>query len=163
MSTKLSERKRQQWFSLAGLLTIGHLVLWILLFAARSLLVDAGGVVVVDESNRFFVDALDWSAFILASPLYLIIAPRGFQSVSLDIAGMVVNACLVGFGLAGGIRLFCTKQFGIRFLFTSTTLVALSLFAFFYDNDNRIYVHSIAAILGLLLLSLVRYTAPTQR
>ena len=128
------------------------------MFVANSMLADAGGVIVVDESNRVLVNVLDWFAFILASPLYSLLAPRGFQSIPWDIAGMVSNACLVGFGLAGGIRLVRTKQFGLRFLFAITTLTALCLFAFSYENDNRIFVLLIAATIGLLLLSFVRQT-----
>ena len=126
------------------------------MFAANSMLSDAGGVIVVDDSNRSLVDALNWLAFILASPLYCLLAPRGFQSIPMDIAGMVCNACLVGFGLAGGFRLFRTRQFGLRFLFAITTLAALCLFAFSYDNNNRIFVLLIAATIGLLLLSFVK-------
>ena len=62
------------------------------MFAANSMLADAGGVIVVDESNRVLVNALDWSAFILASPLYSLIGPRGFQSITWGIAGIVANA-----------------------------------------------------------------------
>ena len=133
------------------------------MFAANSMLADAGGVIVVDESNRVLVNTLDWSAFILASPLYSLIGPRGFQSITWDIAGMLANACLVGFGLAGGIRLIRTRQFGLRFLFTITTLTALCLFAFSYDNDNRIFVLLIAATIGLLLLSFVRQTVNVRQ
>ena len=74
--------------------------------------------------------------------------------IPMDIAGIVANACLVGFGLAGGFRLLRTRQFGLRFLFAITTLAALCLFAFSYDN--RKFVLLIAATIGLLLLSFVR-------
>jgi len=141
------------------------LLLWLGSYAANSLLADSGGVIVVDDSNRLLIDALQWFRFILASPLYLFLAPRGFDAVWTVVAGIVANSLLVGFGLSGAIRMIAKRQFGIRTLFALTTITALCLFAMTFQNDIGIFIILATATVGLLCLAFanVRPVRPVSR
>ena len=161
-SVKLANRKRI-CFSLSGILIILHLGLWICLFLARAMLADAGGVIVVDDSNRLLVSVLQWVVFLLASPFYSLLAPGGFGILPLDIAGMAANSCLVGYGLAGGVRLVSTRQFSVRFLFAITTLTGLCLFALSLRNLDQTFVVLATAAGAALLLALVGRTRDTAQ
>ena len=141
-------------FSLPGVITIVHLSLCVGLLLAHSALADVGGVVVVDSSNRLAVSVLNWFGFLLACPLYALMAPRGgFHIVWFDILGIVLNSCLVGLGLAGGIRLVIRRQFGLRFVFVLTTLMAICLCGVTYASEFLILSAALLAFAALALNS----------
>ena len=147
-------RRKTHWISLPGMLTITHLLLWFGLFLADSMLADAGGFINVDKSNRTLVAATEWFGLMLASPLLLLVAPRGFDNLAADMCGIVANSLLVGYGLSGAIRKLARRQFNLRWLFVLTTLCALGLAAFTFQDYARFSVFLTACTIALVWLAL---------
>lgn len=104
-----------------------------------------------------------WFGWLLASPLYLLVAPRGFGYVLLDVAGIVANSFLVGFGTAGGIRLLARRGFGVGFLFIVMTLTAILCYATTLSGDSEIILLLSVATIALAILSVQGITTNRQR
>lgn len=128
---------------------------------------DAGGVVVVNNSNRWASDALDWVSFILACPLYALLAPRGYYSILPTIIVMVANSLLVGYGLSGAIRMVANRQFRLSTLFVAITLISFCFFALTLQNSMRVTIILGVATVTLVLLAISQFvanaTAATRR
>jgi hypothetical protein len=115
--------------SLPGALTITHLLLFLGLIAACSLLADSSGVIVFDDSNRAAFDILQWLDFLIVCPLIPLVLSRDSGTVWAIVIAIVANSLLIGYGLAGAIRMIARCQFSLRSLFVLMTLVALCFFA----------------------------------
>lgn len=118
---------------------------------------DAGGVIVVANSNWWASDALEWIRYIIACPLYALLSPRGYYDIIPTIFVMLANSLLVGFGLSGAIRMVVNRQFTLSTLFVAITLISFCCFAFTIPDSMRESILLGVATVTLVLLAISQF------